>query len=227
MTMRQKAILALCLFVPAPSIGVLLSLHLGQSTLGVYAWVFAKFWLFIGPLLWLWLVERQKITGFKWATRGLLQGTLLGVAVFCVIWGSYYFFARGHIDLENFHTKLSAVGLTSVGIYLLLSAYWTFINSALEEYVFRFFFYQQAEKVWRKPIAIAMVALFFTIHHTLALAAYVPWWQNVLASLGVFIGSVMWSWLYAHYKTIIPAYICHVFADIAVFSIGFDLLFLN
>ena len=70
-----------------------------------------------------------------------------------------------------------------------------------------------------------MTALFFTIHHTLALAAYVPLWQNALASLGVFAASVIWSWLYARYRSIWPCYVCHVLADVAVFAIGWDVLF--
>lgn len=217
--------LALCLFVPAPSVGVLLALHMGQGTLGAILWAVAKFWLFGGPLLWLLLVEREKLSLSPVRQGGLGVGLLLGLGMAAVIWAAYLLFARDNIDVSNFHTKLAAVGLTSAGMYLAVSGYWTFINSLLEEYVFRFFLFRQSERLWPRGVAVLMTALFFTIHHTLALAAYVPLWQNALASLGVFAASVIWSWLYARYRSIWPCYVCHVLADVAVFAIGWDVLF--
>ena len=217
--------LALCLFVPAPSVGVLLALHMGQGTLGAILWAVAKFWLFGGPLLWLLLVEREKLSLSPVRQGGLGVGLLLGLGMAAVIWAAYLLFARDNIDVSNFHSKLAAVGLTSAGMYLAVSGYWTFVNSLLEEYVFRFFLFRQSERLWPRGVAVLMTALFFTIHHTLALAAYVPLWQNALASLGVFAASVIWSWLYARYRSIWPCYVCHVLADVAVFAIGWDVLF--
>ncbi|WP_434778232.1 lysostaphin resistance A-like protein [Neisseria sp. Ec49-e6-T10] len=216
---------ALILFVPAPSVGVLLALHMGQGTLGAILWALAKIWLFFGPLLWLLFIEKSRLSLSPVKKGGLLVGTLIGIGMMLIIWLAYLLFARGNVDVGNFYTKLSVVGLTSIGYYLTISIYWTFINSLLEEYVFRFFIFRQSEQIWSAKIALIMTALFFTIHHTLALAAYVPLWQNILASTGVFIASIIWSWLYAHYRSIWPAYICHIFADIAVFSIGWDILF--
>ncbi len=216
---------ALLLFVPAPSVGVLLALHMGQGTRGAVLWALAKIWLFFGPLFWLLWVERTRLSLSPVRQGGLLLGAVLGVGMMVIIWSAYFFFARGNVDTVNFHAKLAAVGLTSVAYYLAVSTYWTLINSLLEEYVFRFFIFRQSEQIWSRHTAVLMTALFFTIHHTLALAAYVPLWQNALASAGVFIASIVWSWLYARYRSIWPGYICHIFADIAVFSIGWDILF--
>jgi hypothetical protein len=46
-----------------------------------------------------------------------------------------------------------------------------------------------------------------------------------VASTGVFIGGVIWAWLYSRYRSIWPGWISHVLADIAVFGVGWWLLF--
>ncbi len=222
---RWQPWLALALFVPAPSVGVLLALHMEQGVLGSALWAAAKVWLFLGPLVWLIRIERMRPGLSPPRHGGLGVGLALGAGMLVVIWGAYALLARGLVDAANFQTRLAAAGLTSATLYLGVSAYWTFVNALLEEYVFRFFLFRQSERIWPRGVAVAMTALFFTFHHTLALAAYVPAWQNALASAGVFAASVIWSWLYARYRSIWPCYVCHVLADVAVFSIGWDILF--
>jgi len=65
----------------------------------------------------------------------------------------------------------------------------------------------------------------FVAHHTIALSAYVPWWMNGVCSLGVFLGGAMWSWLYLRYRSIWPGWVSHAFADVAIFVIGWVVLF--
>ncbi len=222
---KKNAFFALILFVPAPSIGVLLTLHLNQGLLGSILWGLAKFWLLLGPLFWLLKIEKIPLrTPFVYR-KGILVSILIGILMMAIIWSTYYFFAKQTIDTDNFTQKLAIVGLNNSFNYLILCFYWIFINSLLEEFVFRFFLYHQAELLWPKYIAVLSAALFFTLHHTLALAAYLPLWQNLLASFGVFSASIIWSTLYAHYRSIWPGYISHMFADIAIFYIGWDILF--
>ena len=73
--------------------------------------------------------------------------------------------------------------------------------------------------------ATIVSALLFTIHHVIALMAFFDWRVTILASLGVFIGSAMWSWLYLRYRNLWTAYVCHVFADVGIFVIGWMLIF--
>ena len=44
-------------------------------------------------------------------------------------------------------------------------------------------------------------------------------------TLGVFLGGCAWSWLYLRYRSIWPGYISHIIADIAVFGVGWMILF--
>ncbi|MBR5676140.1 MAG: hypothetical protein IKX14_06860 [Neisseriaceae bacterium] len=47
----------------------------------------------------------------------------------------------------------------------------------------------------------------------------------MLASLGIFGAGVIWSGLYAKYRSVWIPFISHAFADIAVFGIGAYLIF--
>jgi membrane protease YdiL (CAAX protease family) len=68
-------------------------------------------------------------------------------------------------------------------------------------------------------------ALAFTAHHVVALAGQFNWDITLLASLGVFIGGTAWSWLYLRYRSIWPGYVSHAIVDVAIFVIGYGLIF--
>jgi len=146
---------------------------------------------------------------------------------------------RGEAALERvtaaqLRAAAPTFGLTNRGIYLVLAAYWILVNSLLEEYVWRWFVFTQchtlAGRVTRhEPAARAQAAgaaaLFFTLHHAVALSVQVPWRGGVLACTGVFIGGATWSWLYGRYQSIWPGYVSHVCADAAIFVIGWRVIF--
>jgi membrane protease YdiL (CAAX protease family) len=48
---------------------------------------------------------------------------------------------------------------------------------------------------------------------------------NLLASLGLFVGGVAFSWQYVRYRSIWIPYITHAMCDVVVFGIGYVLLF--
>ena len=104
---------------------------------------------------------------------------------------------------------------------------WCMVNSLIEEYVWRWFVFAQCEQLFSKGLAIGASGLFFTIHHTVVLSQYMSWQGTVLASIGVWIGGATWSWIYLRYRNIWAAYVSHIFADLAVFGIGYVQLFGN
>ena len=74
-------------------------------------------------------------------------------------------------------------------------------------------------------ISVGGSALAFTIHHVFALKAQFGWSVTLIASLGIFIGGGVWSWMYARYRSIWPGYVSHAIVDVAVFAIGWMLIF--
>jgi membrane protease YdiL (CAAX protease family) len=73
--------------------------------------------------------------------------------------------------------------------------------------------------------AVIVSAAIFTAHHVIAVSQYLDPTLTILAAAGVFAGGTIWSWLYMRYRSIWPGWLSHVFADIAVFGVGWWLLF--
>lgn len=226
---KRNALLALLLFAPAPTVGVAIALYGTPGTVGSLLWGFAKLWFLLGPALWFLFKERQPLS---WSPllpsqrrAGMAAGFGTGILMAASIFGGYWLFGKGQFDPAPMRELLRTAGLTSPERYLLMVAYWTLINSLVEEYAFRWFLYRQSEQLVSTRTAVLLAAFIFMVHHTVALSAYVPWHLNALGSIGVFSAGLIWSRLYARYRSIWPAYISHILADIAVFSIGYDALF--
>lgn len=231
---KRSALLALLLIAPAPSVGVAIALYGNPGTLGSLLWAFAKLWFLLGPLLWFVFRDRQTISwsAHSWSplaasqrragiTAGLVSGALMATTILI----GYWLFGKGQFDPAPMRDLLGTAGLSSPERYLLMALYWTLFNSLVEEYAFRWFLYRQCEQLLSPRVAVLLAALIFMIHHTVALSAYVPWHLNALGSLGVLLAGIIWSTLYARYRSIWPAYISHILADVAVFMVGYDALF--
>jgi membrane protease YdiL (CAAX protease family) len=111
-------------------------------------------------------------------------------------------------------------GIGSPGIYLAFAAYLTFVNSLLEEYVWRWFVFEQCAVLMPNKAAVPAAALFFTLHHVLALRLQFGWLITLLGSLGVLTGGALWSGLYLRYHSIWPGYLSHVCIDLVILTIG-------
>ena len=162
-------------------------------------------------------------------------GIISGVAILAVIIGAWELFAHRMVDVSTFQTKMQEIGLDSTAKYLAFAATLTFINALLEEYVWRWFVYSKwfelfngikgPAKAVAIPGAIVLAGLCFMLHHTIAMSLYFDWQVNALASLGVFSGGVIWSIIYLKTKNLYSAYISHIFADIALFYVGYQVAF--
>jgi membrane protease YdiL (CAAX protease family) len=224
---RAQAALALAAVVPAPSLGLVAALYLWpDSAPGQLAYAGFKLWLLALPVVWLLLVERRWPRLPRPSGRGMVAGVATGVMMFVVIVGAYALFG-GWIDPGAMARQIEAVGLGTAPVFLLGALYWCTVNSILEEYVWRWFVFTRCEALMPRVLAAVAAGFFFTVHHVIALAFYFDWRVTLLGSLGVFIGGTTWSWLYLRWRNIYAAYVSHVFADLAVFGIGWYLVFGN
>ena len=126
--------------------------------------------------------------------------------------------------------KAAEVEIETLSGFALLMGYTVFINALLEEYVWRWFVFRQCEVLVGSGAAVFLGSALFTIHHVWALmvwgsSAWAPWQGVVLGSLGVFIGGVVWSWLYRRYRSVWVPYVSHIFADLGIVVMGYWLFF--
>lgn len=235
-SVSRRALWALVLLVPAASIGPFFAMHIEGMRGGVGQWIYfaCKAWIILLPALWWLFVERKPVScsplerGRR--VEGLLTGFGLGAAIFVVIWLTYFLVGRRLIDVEQLRAAAEANGIGTPGAYLSLALFLSFINSLVEEYVWRWFVFRQVLALagagaQRGMLAVVIAAFLFTIHHIVALTAQMDLLPALLASLGVFIGGTVWSWCYRRYGSIWPGYVSHVLADLAVFGVGWVLLF--
>lgn len=221
---RLRALAALALLVPAPSLGTMALLDVWPGLAGKVVYGLSKAWILGLPVVWLLLVERGRVRISRPPPRGMLAGAAWGLVIGAAIFGTYHL-AAGWIDLDVFKRELTEAGFANPMFYLGSALYIVLCNAVLEEYVWRWFVYQQCERLMPGGVAVVASALFFTVHHIVALRDYTGWDVTLLACSGVFLGGVIWSGLYRKYRSIWPGWASHIVADVAVYVIGWRLLF--
>lgn len=222
----KKSILALLLFVPVPTIGVLAGMYwFPNSKLGSAIFIGSKIWLFLFPLIWLKLVDKRKLSFSPPRKGGFLMGAITGLFITGFILMLYKTVGNSLIDKEFLIEKMTEIGLNSLPVYIGGALYWILVNSVLEEYVWRWFCVEKAEGVFSPKLAIVCAAAFFTFHHIFAMRLYFSNFVVAVGMLGIFIGASLWSFMYIKYRSIWPGYLSHAIVDLCVFGIGGYIIF--
>ena len=223
---RKRALFALLLVGLAPTVSIFISFGTDGGILSQIAYVISKLWLVVIPLIWYLKIDKGQLSLSKPKQGGYAVAVGLGSGMSALILLTW-FMVGDKIDGSLLRDAVEPVGLLDVRLYIGGVIYWTVLNSLLEEYVFRWFLVVKSEAlVGTGTPAILLSAFIFVIHHTFALLFFgFPWWANLLASVSLFIGGAIFSWLYIRYRSVWMPYIAHAICDIAVFSIGAMIIF--
>ncbi len=224
---RYKSLLPILLVGFVPSISVIFGIKIIENEFhSQIFFAICKLWIFIIPTLWFFYVEKNIFSKNLPSRKGLEMGTATGLIMSIIIILTWIIF-EDSINLEEMINTLNSKGLSNVNLYVLGMIYWIFINSLLEEYVFRWFITTKASVLFgNDSYAILFSALMFTLHHSLALHFFgFIWWQTIIASFGLLSAAAIWSWLYLRYRSIWVCWLSHAICDVVVFSIGYQILF--
>ena len=223
---RKCALIALLLVGLAPTVSIFISFGTDGGIISQIAYVLSKLWLVVVPLIWYLKIDKGQLSLSKPKQGGYAVAVGLGSGMSALILLTW-FMLGDKIDGSLLRDAVEPVGLLDVRLYIGGVIYWTVFNSLLEEYVFRWFLVVKSEAlVGTGAPAILLSAFIFVIHHTFALLFFgFPWWANLLASVSLFIGGAIFSWLYIRYRSVWMPYIAHAICDIAVFSIGAMIIF--
>ncbi|OVE75594.1 hypothetical protein BVX97_04200 [bacterium E08(2017)] len=224
--MRKKSIIALCLLVPAPTLGVIAAMYVWAGAgFGQILFACSKLWILALPLVWTKLVDREGWSFSIPRRGGMVIGLISGFVISAAILAVYWLLAGRMIDAATVQDMAEKVGLSDKKVYIMGAIYWVLVNAVLEEYVWRWFVVKKLQAVAPGIIAVLLSALAFTIHHVIALNVYFAPGVNLICSSGIFVGGAIWSWFYTRYHSIWPGYLSHAVVDVAVFWIGYDLIF--
>ena len=224
---RTRALLAVSLVGFVPTISILFTLNYNDDEqLSQIFFMACKLWIFCVPTYWFLKVEGNRISWSIPERDGLVMGVISGsvmTAIILVVW----VMLGDTIDSEAMITEMESTGLTDIRIYVAGMLYWIFLNSMLEEYVFRWFITTKGIDIFGSEMGgILLSSFLFTLHHAIALHLFgFVWWQTAMASVGLLSAAAIWSWLYVRYKSIWVCWISHAICDVAVFGIGYQLVF--
>lgn len=217
--------LALWLTVPMPTLGAVAAFGLWPGAVGTTVYWLAKLWAMMLPLWW-----TVRVDGLRWSWSPVRRGgfglaTGLGLAMSAPIWIAYWLAGDALIDPVALREVVEPTGLTSKPVFIGGALFWIFVNSVLEEYLFRWFMYRQFAARMHRWAAILAAAAAFTVHHTVVLGLQFGAGVAILGTIGCFIGAAVWSWLYARTESIWPCWVSHAIVDVAIFALGWVLLF--
>jgi membrane protease YdiL (CAAX protease family) len=225
---RRRAAAALLLLAPAPAVGVWAALFAWPGAAGTGLYLLLKAWVLLLPWLWTRRVEGAPFApwrGPRQGRRDLVTGLVTGGLVAAASVAFYALFGARELAGGRLADTAARLGLETPRAFVLGALGYTFVNSLLEEYLWRWFATPRCVRLLGARGGVALAALLFTLHHVLALLAYLdpPW--ALLASAGVFAGGALWSWLLVRTGSLWPGWLSHVLADAAIFAAGYHALF--
>ena len=227
MESKKQSIIAILLVGFIPSISVIFGIKIIDDELTSQIFFFScKLWIFLVPTLWYLRVDKNTISKNIPSKEGIQMALLTGIVMSIIILITWFIF-ESTLDMDQMIGTLQSKGLSNINLYIFGMLYWIFLNSLLEEYVFRWFVTTKSVIIFGNDIAaIIFSASLFTLHHAIALHLFgFFWWQTILASIGLLSAAAIWSWLYIKYRSIWICWLSHAICDVAVFGIGYTILF--
>ncbi len=214
---RNRSILALLLIVPISSIAALCSTIIAPGAIGQGIAVACGIWMLIFPISWHLFIDRQNLRVRVSQSDGLLVGIIIGILMFGIIFGSYWFAGRYWLDIADIRARVDRLEMNVPLMVYGFGTFQTLVNSLIEEYVWRWFVYRHCALITSPARAVWLSAGFFTLHHVILMAAYCPDWRLVvIGSMAVFAAGVIWARCMKIFNSLLPCYISHLAADLAL-----------
>ncbi|HNO79304.1 MAG TPA: CPBP family intramembrane metalloprotease [Phycisphaerae bacterium] len=121
--------------------------------------------------------------------------------------------------------RLEFFGIHSVGVYMVWCVFLAGIHSLIEEYFWRWFVFETLLTLVARPIAYALAALSFALHHYVLCWQYVSPIGALIFGTGVGVGGLIWCWMVSWQRTLAGTWLSHAIVDAAIFVVGYQILF--
>lgn len=162
--------------------------------------------------------ETKMLRFFKPNKKTLLPMLGFGVLMYGFIIGAYFLLGK-YFDLSGITSSLDDIGVTKQN-FIFVALYIAVCNSFLEEFIFRGFgFIGLSEKLGAKWACI-FSAICFALYHITMMIGWYSIWLTALIIFALFVGGAILNILDSKCKTVYPAWIVHIFANLAINTIG-------
>ena len=104
-----------------------------------------------------------------------------------------------------------------------MSLYISFVNSLLEEFLFRGFVFLTLKRITGKKFAYLFSATVFALYHVAMMIGWFGIGVFFIVMVGLFAGGLIFNFLNEKSSTVYPSWLVHMFANFAINTIGFIL----
>lgn len=193
-----------------------------------------KIIMFLLPLVYMIKFAREPLRVRRFNTQGLLEGSIFGIGVLIAMCILYFAWLKpigligpGTPAGDAIRERVSGFDFLTPTRFLLFGGFVSLIHSGLEEYYWRWFTFGQLGRVINKYAAIIISGFGFMLHHVVIIGVYFGFAHPAtwLFSFAVAIGGMYWAWLYTRKESIYAPWLSHAWIDIAIFIVGYDVLF--
>lgn len=174
--------------------------------------------------------KKKAFLGFT-SGKDLALGIGLGLVMFSLLALTYHqlqgfsFIPDVAVLIRN---KLDAFHANTPLKYFFLAVFISVIHSFLEEYYWRWYVYNELRTKLNVVTASILASLAFTGHHVIVIKAYLPesivGWGIYFFPAFVFVAGLFWSLIYEKWKNLWIPWISHLFADVAILWIGYQMV---
>jgi len=181
------------------------------------------------PVVWVFVVLREKLVWTRPNGRGAVVGIAFGAIVLAAIFLLYHLALKPKGVFDGpavlIQDKVKGLGLDTIWKYAALGTFYALCHSALEEYYWRWFVFKRLKQRVSSWTAIVVSSLAFMAHHVILMATFFTWvspW-TYLFSLAVAAGGGFWAWLYSRSGSLFGPWVSHLLVDAAIFIVGYDI----
>ncbi len=188
--------------------------------LAVFALLLGGFFL-LRPVL-----DLSQLTGTLTASTGvdrqnfpLVALYISGLAVFALLLGGF-FLLRPVLDLSQLTGTLTASTGVDRQNFPLVALYISLVNSFLEESFFRGFAFLALASHTSARTACLFSAGAFALYHVAMTLGWFPLPLLMLVVAGLFLGGCFFNWCAWKSGSLLPSWLIHISADLAICAIG-------
>lgn len=156
---------------------------------------------------------------FDFHHKGLRQSFILGIGIFLLILGGYFL-----VRLFYPFDSITAILISDVGVnqdnFLWVASYIAICNAFLEEFFFRGFAFLLLLPLIGRKKSYLFSSITFALYHVAIMKGWFSPVLFILAILGLMIGGCIFNYLDEKNGTIFQSWMVHMFANLAINTVG-------